>query len=278
MDRELERRVETAAAAYRLGDVAKAAEFYTAALRRAREMDHGPEIGRAAYNLAVCLAGLGWSGQARAMIREARAELGGTGREAALACLVEGRVARQQGLPDEAEQLADAGLRALGSLREPAVRLQLRLLRVDVACDAGDVARARQALEAAGEASRQTTDPLARAEAEGVMARVATLENRSDRAAAHHDARAAHLQRAGSYRDMAAALEAAAAGHEKAGSAREAAERYFRCARCYAASGLAERARAALDHAIPLAERAGDETLRRRAADLREELAGSSRP
>ena len=76
-------------------------------MKRAWAIDDPVEIGNNAYNLAACLASVGWYEAARDCLAESRAELYRAGLSEADAWLLEAKIARSQGLLDEAYAIAE---------------------------------------------------------------------------------------------------------------------------------------------------------------------------
>lgn len=101
-DPTIAREAKSAEAAYAEGSDREAIAHYTLALQRSWAIDDPLEIGHNAYNLAACLAAVGFDNEARDCLREARAELRRAGQSESAAWLLEAKIARSQGLPADA--------------------------------------------------------------------------------------------------------------------------------------------------------------------------------
>lgn len=102
VDSQIEQQAKAAVEAYAEGKDDVAILRYRRALKRAWALDDPVEIGSNAYNLAACLASVGWYEAARDCLAESRAELHRAGHSEADAWLLEAKIARSQGLTEEA--------------------------------------------------------------------------------------------------------------------------------------------------------------------------------
>ena len=271
MDRDLDRYSSAALKTYELGDPRKAAEYYRQALARARATDLRDEVARGSFNLAVCLAEIGQLDEARWRMRDARQDFAGSAENSIRSYLLEGRWAEEQGDPVEAQALALGALQA-GADRYPDLAAQSHLLLAQIATTGGDLERGHQEVAAGRKAARKHRNPGVMGQVERELARIATQENRPAEAAAHQDARADWLRRAGEFRGMAAALQAAGDAYVQCAADREAVDRYFRAARSYWGQHDAAAARTALARASLAARTLDDKDWRERIVALQEEI------
>ena len=149
VDSEFSRSMRAGRLAFDQGLIEQAARFYQQALSRARAMDSATQIGDAAYNLAACRIGLNQLEKARDLLDEAKTEISRIQGNIADIQLVEAKVARLQGNPEEASMLADQVLSSPNSHPGDNLRLQVYLLRGQIACDKDDAAMALRELQMA---------------------------------------------------------------------------------------------------------------------------------
>lgn len=107
-DAEIRRQTTAGGTAYAEGHDVEAVSRYQRALKRAWAIDDPIEIGSNAYNLAICLAAVGYVPEARDWLREARAELRRAGQDESAVWLLDAELARQEGLLVEAETISAA--------------------------------------------------------------------------------------------------------------------------------------------------------------------------
>jgi hypothetical protein len=214
--------------AFTRGALDKAALLYEQALQRARAMDHAAEIADAAYNLAVCQINLGHYPAAGERLQEARAALLRCHGNLADLALVQAKLAYLQGDRQAALLFAEQVLSTTASTPTPSHRLQVLLLRGNLACDAQQATTARALL---AEAERHDApEPVLRAERERLAARLALLDGHFAAAAAAFDRAAASFQAAHHYRAMADALVRAGEAYRLAGDEPRAVDRAARAA------------------------------------------------
>jgi tetratricopeptide (TPR) repeat protein len=270
VDAELKRTAALADAAYGSADWTQAAAHYTRTLARARQMDQPADIAAQAYALAACRVNLGQWDQAADLLEEAAAEARRAGADPFDIRLLRAKVALWQGRNAEARGLAADLLPAAAGKTGP--EAQIRILLGQLACDAGDLPRARAELEAARALIRRLDNPGIRADWESLRAGVALLEGKPAEAAAAYDEAARQLQAGARYPEMAVMLDRAGAAFAKAGDKPNALDRSFRAARSFAADGDTARAKTALARAQALAGDPRDQALARRLDALRAEL------
>lgn len=241
IDAQLARSSSTAQAAYEQGMLQQAARLYEQSLTRARAMDNAVEIGNAAYNLAVCCIALQQPDRARQYLREAKAEFARAGINLADVLMVECKLARQQQDSATAMKLADQILTDPRSSPTAAHRLQVHVLKGQMACDRQDLAAAQVELRAA-EVLGAGASPSLRAEVAHLDGRVAMSEGRVAEAAAAFDRQADLHQQAGQYGSMSGALMRAGRAHLASDHPQLAADRLFRSARSAWAQGRTDHA------------------------------------
>ena len=172
IDSEYSRSMTAGRLAYDQGLIEQAARFYQQALRRARAIDSAPQIGDAAYNLAACWIHLNQLEKARDLLDEAKTEITSIHGNIADIQLVEAKVARLQGKPEEALMLADQVLSSPESYPTDNLRLQVYLLRGQIACDKEDAALALQELQKAKYTVRLVSDPPLQADISALAGRI----------------------------------------------------------------------------------------------------------
>lgn len=275
-DVEFARLNETARAAYERGSLPTACTLYEQALAHARALDAAAEIGDSAYNLAACRMALGEDEQARVLLREAEAELTRAKADLADVLLVAAKLARRQGRREDARRFAEQVLFDPGSVPTDSQRAEVALLQGGLACEDGDGARAKVALE---EATRQISAlcdvqsrTQLRAAREKVAGRIRLLEKRPAEAAECFDREAEFLQRARQASQMAHALLRSGESWRDAGQPAVAADRFFRAARSRFAQGHKEEAMKSVELSLELAAEAGDDALKQRALQLASEI------
>ena len=269
-DMELGRLAGTARKVFDMGDAARAAPLYRAALDRARALDDPAAVAATAGNLAACLLDAGDPDGARRAIREARDSLHRTGGSEADALILESRIALAQGRPDEAGALAAS----LADLPAPprTSRAAAALLAADIALRRNDPREARAALGAAARTVTPGDDPALQAWYAEAAARLRLAED-DPAGAADAFENAARLRGQASQPprvidNLRAAANARANAHDPAGEA----DCRYRAARALVGIGRTEDARALLDRAAALAGTDADSELRNLIEALRMEL------
>lgn len=227
IDSEYSRSMTAGRLAYDQGLIEQAARFYQQALRRARAIDSAPQIGDAAYNLAACWIHLNQLEKARDLLDEAKTEITSIHGNIADIQLVEAKVARLQGKSEEALMLADQVLSSPESYPTDNLRLQVYLLRGQIACDKDDAALALQELQKAKYTARLVSDPPLQADISALAGRIHLIKNEPVKAAKEFDNETRLLQQAKRYPEMAHALQNAAEAYLSAGDYSLAADRFF---------------------------------------------------
>jgi tetratricopeptide (TPR) repeat protein len=276
IDSEFSRSMTAGRLAFDRGLIEQAARFYQQALRRARAMDSAPQIGDAAYNLAACRIRLNQLEKARDLLDEAKTEISSIQGHIADIQLVEAKVARLQGNPDEALMLADQVLSSPGTYPTDNQRLQVYLLRGQIACDKDDAALALQELQKAKNITRLVSDPSLQADISALAGRIHLIKNEPVMAAKEFDSEARLLQQAKRYPEMTYALQNAAEVYLSAGNFSLAADRYFRAARSTFAQGQNSAAMKLGHLALSAADKAGDQSVKIRVRALLDEIETAS--
>lgn len=280
-DRDVASYASAARTAFDRGALEQAAPLYLRALKRARSLDAAAEIANQSYNLAACLIALRDYADAEACLREARAESQRRGTDPTDLALLEIEAARGAGRAAEATERADrliAKLAAPGS--DPIALAAARVLKAQLACDAGDAPAARALL---AEIDRQPADnPQLAASRAGLAGRIALLDKDFAAAAGAFDREAEACRRVGRFREMARALGRAGTAYQQAGDARQAGERLYRAARSLDAQGDSLGALQLVAPALQAAEQAGDRELQQLVAalfaDIRQRTRGPAAP
>jgi tetratricopeptide (TPR) repeat protein len=259
----------SASAAYERGALAQSAVFYEQALARARVLDDGVEIGRAAYNLAACRLALGSAKDTLSLLPEAQLELQRAGMTTEDVLVLQAKAQLALGRKDDARKTIDGILAAKSS---PSARAGALVLSGGMSCDAGDRIGAEAELLKAREAARNVDDDSIKASLLQLSGSIAGMSHRWNDAARDHDAEAALLQRVGRYREMAEALSRAGVAYQKASLGQAATDRFYRSARSLFAQGDAVAALKTLDRGFAANKDAGDETLQAQLASLLDEI------
>jgi tetratricopeptide (TPR) repeat protein len=276
VDPSIAQYASSARAAYERGDLAHAAAFYERALTRARATESGEEVARTGCNLAACLLMQGEADRARAILREAQAEFVRAGLSPAPALLLAAKAERLAGNPAEARSLVD---RAVESGPEPHLLAEAELLLAEMACEGEDKSEARIRLESARKLLGKTRDSAAGVEATwaGVAGHIELLDEHPYAAAVQFDRQVRFLRLSGQFRDMAAALETSGYAYYAANMSADAADRFYRSARARFSQGNAVAALKTLQHALVVAEEAGDDRTFERCTDLLNEIKAAAK-
>jgi len=276
IDSELSRSMTAGRLAFDQGLIDQAATFYQQALRRARAMDNASQIGDAAYNLAACWIQLNQLEKARDLLDEAKTEIASIHGNIADIQLVEAKVAWLQGNPAEALMLADQVLSSPGSYPTDYLRLQVYLLRGQIACDKDDTAVALQELQKARSIDRQISDHPLQADISALAGRIHLIKNEPVLAAKEFDSETRLLRQVKRYTEMAQALQNAAEAYLSAGNYSLAADRFFRAARSTFAQGKNSAAMKLGHLALSAADKAEDQSVKIRARTLLDEIETAS--
>jgi tetratricopeptide (TPR) repeat protein len=275
-DPEFSRAMAAGRAAFDRGLTEQAATFYRRALMRARAIDNASAIGNAAYNLSACYISQGKHERARALLEEAKGEFSRSQGNIADILLVEAKVARLQGNPDEALVVSEQVLSHRASLPTDGHRLQVYLLRGHIACDKGDIGPAFSELQTATKYANEVSDPSLHAGLLALEGRIYLGKNEPERAAKKFDNEATLLRKAERHREMVRALRSAAAAYMSAGDTRAGADRFFRASRSMFAQGEREEALKLGKMALSAAEAADDQLAIARTRALLDEIEGAS--
>ncbi len=291
-DAAIESFAERAEKAFSEGNDDSAIDNYLLAVKRAWQIDDPTEIGRHAYNLAVCLSSRGRYLEARDWLLEAKAEYYRAGTDRPNVWLLEAKVARRQGLLNEAATLADyavathavgfprkqdpsaaGAIRAL--LQQPGrvanripllkknregkedrlfTQIEVELIKGNLACDQCQPDLATNHMEDARALLGKLNDADLRAEMERLSGRIRLCADAPESAACHFDHEAELLRQAKNFREIPFALAAAGEAYETAGMIAAASERYYRVARMLYAQNDLHGSLQAIRQALPLAE------------------------
>ena len=255
------------------GSWEKAAAHYSAALRRARQMDAPGQIAAQAYGLAACRAQAGDYAAARALIDEGLAEARRAGASEQPLALLRIRVARLQKNLDEAQAMAVESVQAAEKAGDRLFLARLRVMLAQIAFEKGDAARARAELKIAMPLLKKLpADEALLAEANVAQAAVSRSDRQFREAAMQYDAAARFLRGAGRYGDMALVLEDAAQAWADAGEPGFAADRWHRSARSALAAGAVEHAGDLIKKGSQAAAEGGDKSLQAAFGRLQAEL------
>jgi len=276
IDSELSRSMTAGRLAFDQGLIDQAARFYQQALRRARAMDNASQIGDAAYNLAACWIHLNQFEKAKDLLDEAKTEIASIHGNIADIQLVEAKVAWLQGNPGEALMLADQVLSSPGSYPTDNLRLQVYLLRGQIACDKDDAVLALQELQKAKSVARLVSDHPLQADISALAGCIHLIKNEPVMAAKEFDSETRLLRQAKRYREMAHALQNAAEAYLSAGNYSLAADRFFRAARSTFAQGQNPAAMKLGHLALSTADKAEDQSVKIRARALLDEIETAS--
>jgi len=276
IDSEFSRSMTAGRLAFDQGLIDQAARFYQQALRRARAMDNASQIGDAAYNLAACWIHLNQLEKARDLLDEAKTEIASIHGNIADIQLVEAKVAWLQGNPGEALMLADQVLSSPGFHPTDYLRLQVYLLRGQIACDKDDAALALQELQKAKSIARLVSDHPLQADLSALAGRIHLIKNEPVMAAKEFDSETRLLRQAKRYREMAHALQNAAEAYLSADNYSLAADRFFRAARSTFAQGQNSAAMKLGHLALSAADKAEDQSVKIRARALLDEIETAS--
>ena len=272
IDAEFTATMSAGRVAFDRGLIEQAATLYQQALRRARTMDKAAAIGDAAYNLAACRIRLGQLEQARSLLAEAKSEILSFQGDITDIQLVEAKVARLQGHPEEALMLADQVLTSPGSYPTDNKRLQVYLLRGHIACDKDDATLALRELQKAQSISRLVSNPALKADISALAGRIHLIKNEPVLAAREFDSETRLLRQAKRYAEMAHALQNSAEAYLSVGKYSLAADRFFRAARSTFAQGQNSIAIKLGRLALSAANRANDQSAITRVRSLLDEI------
>jgi tetratricopeptide (TPR) repeat protein len=276
IDSGFSRSMTTGRLAFDQGLIEQAARFYQQALRRARAMDSAPQIGDAAYNLAACWIRLNQLEKARDLLEEAKTEISSINGNTLDIQLVEAKVARLQGNPEEALMLADQVLSSSGPYLSDNLRLQLFLLRGRIVCEKDDSALALQELQKAKSIARLVSDPPLQADVSALAGCIHLIKNEPIMAAKEFDSETKLLRQAKRYPEMAHALQNAAEAYLSSGNYSLAADRFFRAARSTFAQGQNSAAMKLGHLARSAADKAEDQSAIIRVQALLDEIEAAS--
>ena len=276
IDSEFSRSMTAGRLAFDQGLIEQAVRFYQQALRRARAMDNAAQIGDAAYNLAACWIRLNQLENARNSLDEAKTEISGIHGNIAEIQLVEAKVARWQGHLKEALTLADQALSSQESKPTEDLRLQVYLLRGQIACDEGDAAQALKELQKAKSIARLVSRPPLQADISALAGRIHLIKNEHILAAREFDSETRLLRNAKRYPRMVRALQNAAEAYLSADNYSLAADRFFRAARSTFAQGQNSTAIKLGHLALAAAKKAEDQSVKIRVQNLLDEIEAAS--
>ena len=272
-DAEWARAMKAGRTAFERGDLDLAARFYGAALSRGRIRDNASAIADAAYNLAACRLAQGEHESARALLKEAKAEMARSHEEpGGDVLLVEAQVAWLMGEPEKAFSLTEQLLDGPQTEVAEGLQRQARLLRGKIACVEGNAERATAELQSADTIGGDPANPAVNAVRSELTGCISLLQGDAAQAARHFDREAEFLREAGHYRTMADALIRAGDAYHRAFLEGEAADRWFRAARTIFTLGDSPQARDLAAKALGAATETKDQSLQERTRSLLEEI------
>jgi len=257
----------------------EAVALYRQALDRAREMDDAVAIADASYNLAAALVRGGEIARAATALLESEAEARRAGGNVADVLLLRAKVARLNGAPAEAVQLANRVLADTASRPSGGHRVQAHVLKGELAVEEKNWSLAEQQAGLARDALGRigsTASPAVLAGVVGLRAQVARGRGSLKEAAQLFDRRADFLRQSRLYRDMADAIADSAEIWTSLGTPAEAGPRFYRAARAAAAQGDEIHARSLLSKASEAAHTARDDVLLALISVLRAEWDGGA--
>jgi ATP/maltotriose-dependent transcriptional regulator MalT len=266
-DVELVQELAAARQSYLRGAWPQAVALYKLALKRAEAMDDATEIANTAFNYASALVQVGEYDTARLALREAKAEAATAGAPTADIIALEAHVARLQGKMDDAATLADSVLSDKSAA--PADRLQVTLVKGQVACALKNAAGAKEAAGQARALIGTSTSPASAAGIAELDGCIALLDGKPAVAAERFDKQSTFLREGKLYGDMVRALARAGQAYADANQPAESAHRYFRAARSAMAQSGVNSGPALLEAASVQAEKSGDAGLIERVGQLR---------
>jgi tetratricopeptide (TPR) repeat protein len=258
--------------AFERGDLDLAARFYGAALSRGRIRDNASAIADAAYNLAACRVAQGEHESARALLKEAKAEMSQSNGEPGDVLLVEAQVVWLLGEPEEALSLTEKLLGYPQTQATEGLHTQARLLRGKIACARRDAERANAELQSAEKIGEEDSNPAVNAGRSELAGCISLLQRNTAQAAQQFDREANSLREAGQYRKMADALKRAADAYKRSSLPGKAADRWFRAARTIFTLGDSPQARDLATKAHGAAVEAKNQYLQERTRSLLEEI------
>jgi tetratricopeptide (TPR) repeat protein len=269
VDRELKAAGSTARYAFESGRYDQAASIYRRALDRAFLRNDADAILDNRYNLAVSLMELQKTGQALALVEQAKADLAASGKSLpADLLLLEATILFRDGRMQRALKVTEAIL-ASGSAATPAIHARTHFLRGLIAARRNDVPMLRRSIRRMG---RPENDILLSDLAE-LRGRLAMAEEAWRRAASHLKDAARLRRHSLDYRRMARSLALAAAASRKAGREGRAASLYLQAGRSAALRGDRSEAREWLTQAARLFESIGNSELSAESRSLLADLA-----
>jgi len=271
-DAEWARAMKAGRTAFERGDLDLAARFYGAALSRGRIQDNASAIADAAYNLAACRLAQGEHESARALLKEAKAEMVRSHPLPGDVSLMEAQVAWLMGEPEEALSLTEQLLGGPQTEATEGLRLQARLLRGKIACDQKNAERAIAELQSADTIGGDHANPAVNAGRSELTGCISLLQGDAAQAARHFDREAQFLREAKHYRTMADALQRSGEAYHRAFLEGEAADRWFRAARTIFTLGDSPQARDLAAKALGAATETKDQSLQERTRSLLEEI------
>jgi len=223
--------------AYQQGKYVKAAAFYRNALNLSQIGDDSERIASNAYHLALCEMAMGRDDDALQRLKDAAYELKHIGKDDSDVLLLSARLYRKQGFRDRAAGLAQKVAKRKSSQTTPVILMQAHLFLADMACESNREKDAERELREAQKRVGEDTPQILKARLYEVQARLALLQQDYLKAGKMADAMVRALKAAERYPDIAPGLSFAGEAYEKAGEWNRAADRYYRSARSFSASG-----------------------------------------
>ena len=272
VDPELYRTAKSARMAFSRGEYGQAARLYRRSLNRATVMDDAVEIGNNAYNLAACSMELGEYDRARELLEESRSAFQRIGEVPEGVLILEVKTALADGITEEAEELLTSVDGGGGKSISPEIKIQYKLLRIDLALKLGDNDTAKRELKGLRDELRELENDGLNAEADRLEGKLLVREGKFMAAGAVFDHRTNLLRQIAHYRPMAIALGRAGEAYWDGGAYCKSLDRFFRAARSlFAQEDMAESLNM-LSFAMEVSRDCDQESLRQNVRELFEEI------
>lgn len=244
-DPQIANQLKSAHQAYKSGAVAQAEKSFEQALKLAHLQDSNPEIARAAYNLAVCLADQQKWEQASQKLLEARTA--STAPHPIEFTILDIKISRGAGDLTKAVQTTKDLLKTLPG--SSAFYPMVSLLLADLLCELKEFDASREILKKITLKTVKALNPSCQADFWRVKALTAEHAGNLKNAGKHFDQAAIAYSQAGMYLEMANCLENAGKACLQDGADSIAANRFYRAARSFRHQGALAKAKTLLSAA-----------------------------
>jgi len=250
--------------AFQQGDYPGAADWYEAALTRARALDDTDAVGDSAYNLAACRLAEGKLDLAADALAAAELAWTDTRLPPELYAL-KARLLMAQGKIESAWQATEAILADDPGWYSMA---QAHLLRCGILLDQNKLDTAREELSAAEQAMDRKNPPLLLGEGAMMRGRIEQADKQPMSAVTAFEKAVAYYRTAAALPEMAAALNRVAGAWSAAGDFRRAGDYVLRSAASYYGQGRYVDALHVIDAGMPIIEKADYEELNKQIASI----------